>query len=177
MDRGFASMARGLVLSAARYPDKPALVEIDRLTLSYRDLRDGAIRLANRLAARGVTKGDHVAILSGNSVEHMLALYACAFLGAVQIALDPKWTAREVAQAVEAFDCKIVIADEALGQALALLSKSAPPFGVLMYRRHADRCELLEELRGESAAPPSVIVGDHDVCTIVLTSEIGRAHV
>jgi acyl-CoA synthetase (AMP-forming)/AMP-acid ligase II len=170
MDRGFANMARGLLLSAARYPHKPALVEIDRLTLNYRELRDGAIRLAHRLLARGVGKGDHVAILSGNSVEHMVALYATSFAGAVQIALDPKWTAREVAQAVEAFDCRIIIADEALGNALALLPPGAPPCGVMLYRRHAGRCELLDETREESAVPPQVAVSDHDVCTIVLTS-------
>ena len=68
----------------------------------------------------------------------------------VQIALDPKWTAREVAQAIEAFDCKIIIADEALAPGLADLPQGAPPCGVLFYRRHPDRCALLDELREEA---------------------------
>ena len=89
MDRGFSTIGRGLRISAGRLPDKPALVEIGRFTLSYGELNRGVNRLAHHLARLGIRKGDHVAILSDNSVEHMIALYAIAKAGAVSIALDP----------------------------------------------------------------------------------------
>lgn len=170
MDRGFSSMARGLALSAGRYPDKPALVEIDRLTLTYRELADGVARVANHLAARGIGKGDHIAILSENSVEHIILLYATATLGAVSIALDPKWTAVEVARTVQGFDCRALVADDALRDRLSLLLSGTPECGVFIYSRDGRGCGLLQLVQEESARAPAVDIRDHDICTIVLTS-------
>jgi acyl-CoA synthetase (AMP-forming)/AMP-acid ligase II len=170
MDRGFSSMARGLARSAAKLPDKPALIEIDRLTLSYRELAEGAARLANRLAARGVRKGDHVAIMSENSVEHIVSLYAVAALGAVSVALDPKWTPVEVARAVTTFDCRLLVLDDALQNLVSDLPPGALTHGVFTYHKHPTRCELIESVRDESAQAPQTPTSDHDICTIILTS-------
>jgi fatty-acyl-CoA synthase len=170
MDRGFSTMARGLVRSAAKLPDKPAIIEVDRLTLTYRQLAEGAARLANHLAARGLRKGDHIAILSENSVEHIVSLYAVAALGAVSVALDPKWTVGEVARAVTAFDCRLLIVDEALQSLVSNLPAGTPAYGVLTYSKHPSRCELIESVRDESVHVPQTPTYDHDVCTIILTS-------
>ena len=170
MDRGFASMARGLHLSAQRFPGKPALIEIDRVSLTYAQLRAGCARLANHLARRGIRKGDHVAILSENSVEHIVALYAVAMLGAVSIALDPKWTPQEVRRAIEMFDCRILLIDKSLGGMASLLTPEAPALGIIAYERDARSCPLIDELGAESEAPPSVPIRDSDICTIILTS-------
>src|SRR5829696_4355954 len=129
MDRGFSGVGRGLTLSAKRFPDKPALIEIDRLALTYSDMNRGANRLAHELAARGIRNGDHVAVLSENSVEHIVALYAIAKLGAVSVALDPRWTPHETARAIELFDCRLLILDAALQDSLTSVPHGTPELG------------------------------------------------
>ena len=62
--------------------DKVAIIfEADdaRVTkVSYRELLDRTCRLANALRARGVKKGDRVAIYLGMSIEGVVAMQACA---------------------------------------------------------------------------------------------------
>jgi fatty-acyl-CoA synthase len=170
MDKGFSSIGRGLMISARRFPDKPALVEIDRLTLTYHELNGGVNRLAHHLSALGIRKGDHVAVLSDNSVEHMIALYAIAKAGAVSVALDPKWTALETARAVRFFDCRLLILDRALADKLAALDPGSPALGIVQYDKQRSGCQLLELVGGYPESEPSVEVRDQDVCTLVLTS-------
>ena len=54
-------------------PDNPALKVGDRVA-TYAELERDSNRLAHFLASRGVVAGDHVAIYSKNSVEHVVAV-------------------------------------------------------------------------------------------------------
>jgi acyl-CoA synthetase (AMP-forming)/AMP-acid ligase II len=170
MDSGFSSIGRGLMISAKRFPEKPALIEIDRLSLSYRELNDGVNRLAHYLGSLGICKGDHVAVLSDNSVEHMVALYAIAKAGAVSVALDPKWTAVETPRALRAFDCKLLIIDRAFEDKVGALGDDGLALGVMPYDKDGSRCELLQQVEGHPATEPAIPVRDEDICTLVLTS-------
>jgi acyl-CoA synthetase (AMP-forming)/AMP-acid ligase II len=170
MDKGYSSIGRGLLISARRFPDKPALVEIDRLTLTYSELNEGVNRLAHRLTELGIKKGGHVAVLSGNSIEHMIALYAIAKAGAVSVALDPKWTPTETAQAIRLFDCSLLILDRALADKTSALMPGTPELGIVGYETHRLRCQLLELVDSYPASEPEVQVRDQDICTLVLTS-------
>jgi acyl-CoA synthetase (AMP-forming)/AMP-acid ligase II len=78
----------GLLEAAARRdPDAPALVE-GGARLTYRDLARRAEQLAAGMAARGVRADDRVAVLLGNRVEFVVALFAAARLGAVVVPLS-----------------------------------------------------------------------------------------
>jgi fatty-acyl-CoA synthase len=158
------------MISARRFPDKPALIEIDRLTLTYSEMNRGANRLAHELAARGVRKGDHVAVLSENSIEHIVALYGIAKLGAVSVALDPRWTASETARAITQFDCRLLILDLALHDRLASLPPGAPELGTLGYDKSGARCELLDAVAGRPDREPEIDIRDQDLSTLILTS-------
>jgi len=54
----------------------------DRQTITYRDLHERVSRLANGLRSRGVAKGDRVAIYLGMVPEIVVAMLACARVGA-----------------------------------------------------------------------------------------------
>ena len=54
----------------------------DRLAITYADLHERVCRLANGLRARGVGKGDRVAIYMGMIPEIVVAMLACARIGA-----------------------------------------------------------------------------------------------
>ena len=170
MNRNFSSIGRGLRISARRFPDRPALVELDRLTLTYAALDQGANRLAHHLASRGVAKGDHVAVLSENSVEHMIALYGINRLGAVSVVLDPKWTALEVSRALEFFDCRILILDSALEDKVPSGAMASLELGAVAYETAGAKCDLLDIVAHCPATEPMVAISDDEVSTIVLTS-------
>jgi acyl-CoA synthetase (AMP-forming)/AMP-acid ligase II len=170
LDRNFSSIGRGLRISAQRFPGRPALVELDRLTLTYAALDQGANRLAHHLASRGVAKGDHVAVLSENSVEHMIALYGINRLGAVSVVLDPKWTAVEVSRALEFFDCRILILDAALEDKVPAGGIGALDLGMVVYETAKAECDLLALVADCPATEPMVAINDDEVSTIVLTS-------
>jgi len=57
-------------------------------TLTYRQLDDHAAQAASLLAARGVGKGDRVAILTRNRIEFFELLFGCAKLGAILVPLN-----------------------------------------------------------------------------------------
>lgn len=63
-------------------------VRFGGLALSYEDVGDLSLRLACGLAASGVRKGTHVAVLIANRPEWIIAAYAVAMAGAVLIPVN-----------------------------------------------------------------------------------------
>jgi long-chain acyl-CoA synthetase len=64
--------------------------------LSYQELNDLANRLANALSARGVTKGDRVALYLPNCPQYVIAYYAILKLGAIVAPNNPMYVPREL---------------------------------------------------------------------------------
>ncbi len=87
---------------ASATPDQPALVwlrpEGDVETLSYRTLRQQMCRMANVLVAQGVRSGDRVAVYLPVGAPLVVALLACARVGAVHLSVpvgvDSQWLRR-----------------------------------------------------------------------------------
>lgn len=73
--------------SAARLPEKTALV-CNGLRLTYARLDEMANRLANALIARGVKRGDRVAIYLRNSVEAVVGIFAALKAGGVFVVVN-----------------------------------------------------------------------------------------
>ncbi|GGL00769.1 long-chain-fatty-acid--CoA ligase [Deinococcus radiotolerans] len=84
-----------LRVSAERYPDRVACWHYGR-SWTYAQLHGDATRLAGHLAARGVQRGDRVAVCLQNSPEWAIAAFATWQLGAVVVPLAPMLQAREL---------------------------------------------------------------------------------
>jgi fatty-acyl-CoA synthase len=73
-------------------PDKLAIIDVGKepqLRLTYKEWNRRVNRLANWLRhTAGIEKGDRVAILARDGVEHLDCLYACGKLGAIHTALN-----------------------------------------------------------------------------------------
>ncbi|WP_181780214.1 class I adenylate-forming enzyme family protein [Pseudonocardia pini] len=76
--------------SVWEYPDKPAVVDADGTTVSYRELRALASRIGNVLAAHGVGEDDVVVSAMPDHHLHVAAFYASLRLGAVFSGLNYK---------------------------------------------------------------------------------------
>jgi long-chain acyl-CoA synthetase len=84
-----------LEASAASYGDRPCAIFHGR-AVTYSEMDEMTDRLAGGLAALGVKKGDPVGIFMPNSVQFVMAFYAILKAGAVVVATNPLYTAREI---------------------------------------------------------------------------------
>jgi fatty-acyl-CoA synthase len=94
-------------------PDKLAIIDAGKtpaLELTYRQMNERANRLANWLRdVAGVQKGDRVAILARDGVEHLDLFYACAKLGAIHTPFNWRLHWRELAGLIELTTPKALI--------------------------------------------------------------------
>jgi acyl-CoA synthetase (AMP-forming)/AMP-acid ligase II len=90
-----AHVARMLADAARLRPDGEALV-CDALRLSWRELHHTVTKCAGGLAARGVQPGDRVALYLGNGPEFVIAVFACAWLGAVAMPISARARSAEL---------------------------------------------------------------------------------
>lgn len=69
-------------------PNDPAFVDYSKtepLRVSFAEANERAVRLASALRRFGVGKGDRVAILSRDGIEHLDSFFACCKLGAIHV--------------------------------------------------------------------------------------------
>jgi amino acid adenylation domain-containing protein len=85
-----------LLATARRLPDKVALVAGDE-RLTFADLDARSYALAARLQARGVRRGDRVAVLLPNVTETVVSAFAAWRMGAVFMPINPQTKATKLA--------------------------------------------------------------------------------
>ncbi len=84
---------------AALIWDSPAAH--DKRVLTYLELRDATAKLAGALAARGVGRGDRVVIYMPMVPEAVMAMLACARIGAIHSVVFGGFAAAELAKRIE----------------------------------------------------------------------------
>ncbi|WP_434985613.1 propionyl-CoA synthetase [Vreelandella zhaodongensis] len=133
-------------------------------TITYQELRDRVAHFAGGLARLGVTKGDRVVIYMPMVPEALIAMYACARLGAVHSVVFGGFAPHELAVRIEDAEPKVVIAascgvevDKVLPYKpivdQAISQSSFKPDACVVFQREAHRAELKE--------------GDHDWQSLV----------
>jgi acyl-CoA synthetase (AMP-forming)/AMP-acid ligase II len=99
-----------LLASAARYPDKPALIDgPSGRTLTHGDWAIAVRKAAAGLAARGFGKGDVLALVSPNVPEYAVAFHAVSLLGGVVTTANPTYTAGELAFQLRDAKARLVV--------------------------------------------------------------------
>jgi len=109
-----------LIAARAALGEKPlAVIEGETLTYAEADLR--ANRIANALVELGVGKGDVVATLMHNSVEHVCTWFGSAKLGAIWAPLNIALVQLDLKAALADAAPRVVVVDEALLGNLAVV--------------------------------------------------------
>lgn len=88
-------------------PNEAAVELKDGATITFRQLAENSREKARKLASAAVKNGDHVAVLSGNSIDMMESIHACSYLGAVVVLLNKRLTAYERKQQMQ--DAKVTL--------------------------------------------------------------------
>src|ERR671931_1727089 len=95
--------------------DQPALIYDSPVTdtvttFTYRELRDVVARFAGALAALGVERGDRVIVYMPMVPEAVIAMLACARLGAIHSVVFGGFAASELASRIEDAKPKAIVA-------------------------------------------------------------------
>ena len=97
-----------LAQTVAAYPDRDAFID-ETSSETWRSLADKVDRTAAALWRAGVRKGDHVAIMLGNSVQWLQTFFACARLGAVTVPINTRFKTEELAFCLKQADIKTIV--------------------------------------------------------------------
>jgi len=80
--------------------------------VTYRELYELSCRLANALKARGIGKGDRVAIYMGMVPELAAAMLACARIGAIHSVIFGGFSPQSIVDRVEDSGCRAIITQD-----------------------------------------------------------------
>ncbi|MFF5789127.1 long-chain fatty acid--CoA ligase [Streptomyces sp. NPDC012693] len=89
------NLAAILPVTAARYPDRPA-IRLDEEELTFAELDDLSARAATHLRSLGVTPGDRVALLLPNVPVFAVLYYGILRAGGIVVPMNPMLRAGEV---------------------------------------------------------------------------------
>jgi long-chain acyl-CoA synthetase len=120
----FLNLSAQLHETAKALSSKPAYYFMDQSS-SYAELDGAVTKFASGLEKLGVKKGDHIALLLGNSPYFVISLYGAMRIGATIIPINPIYTPDEIGYIVNNGDVKVIIA---LDQLLPLVEKMHPQF-------------------------------------------------
>ncbi|BBO69746.1 long-chain-fatty-acid--CoA ligase [Desulfosarcina alkanivorans] len=99
-----------LTESAKAYPDKVALVCCGK-EVTYHELDQLSDRLAWQLSKRfHIGKGDRVATMMPNSIQHSIALFAVLKIGAVMVPCNVMYKHRELRYQLKDSEARVIIA-------------------------------------------------------------------
>ncbi|MAP48892.1 MAG: fatty acid--CoA ligase, partial [Oceanicaulis sp.] len=152
-----------LVRAAVSHGDREFLVLGDE-RVSFRAFCNAAALLAQTLRARGVVKGDRVAIAMRNLPEFPVAFFAAAAVGAIIVPLNAWWTADELAYALDDSGARSLICD---AERWAVLANASLSLDALVCRADApvdaDRLEDVIGAPNDWAALPDQSLPDVDI--------------
>src|SRR5471030_40370 len=109
-----------------RDPQRPFMVYEGR-TWNWQEFHDLTSRAVRVLVARGIKKGDRVAVMARNSPGHVLMLLALARLGAIMVPVNPEFGVTEARYVMHhAGVAAVACSAEVLAVALEAVSGIAP---------------------------------------------------
>jgi long-chain acyl-CoA synthetase len=132
------NLAEQLTLHARQRPGKPALVQGERI-LDYRALDLAVRQRAAALLDIGVRPDDLVGIALGDTIEHVVMLYAVARAGAVILPMDCRWKAVEKQRVAAHFSPAAVLVEPGFGFEGARCIEAGPEWEALAGGADPDR--------------------------------------
>jgi acyl-CoA synthetase (AMP-forming)/AMP-acid ligase II len=153
--------------AAAQNPDGEALVCGDR-RVTWREAAQQSAQIAAGFRKMGLQRGDRVALLLGNRIEFVLALFAAAHAGLVTVLLSPRQQKPEIAYVLTDCGAKLLVHEATLADRLP----DARDVPDLTHRIAVDDAGAspFSGLAGNEPSPQPVAVGEEDTAMILYTS-------
>lgn len=91
-----------------KYPETPCTI-FKGAKITYREMNELTDRLAAGLSSIGIKKGDRVGIFMPNTPQFVMAFFAVVKLGAIAVATNPLYSAREIEHQVNDAAVEVMI--------------------------------------------------------------------
>ena len=109
------------------FPDKPAVIHaVSGETVTYGELNAGSNRLAQLLMARGLNRGDRIAIFMENNLRYFEVVWAALRSGLYLTTVNRYLTAEEAGYIIDNSESKAVVASKYLSAVAVDLPVHAP---------------------------------------------------
>src|SRR5262245_36064149 len=126
-DAGPQLLQDWIARTAARDPAKPWIVSADDgRTVSYGQLQDLTRRVASVLSQRGLGRNDRVALLSNNSIEHLICYFGVMAYGSTICTVHVEMNRNQLDNIFERLQPSLVLYQEDLGLDDLLTTVSVP---------------------------------------------------
>ncbi|MFC6646346.1 amino acid adenylation domain-containing protein [Granulicella cerasi] len=171
--RTFNNLADAFAARAAEQPQALAVTLGDR-SASYGDLDRMATNVACALQARGVQRGDLVALVCDRTIELIAAMLGVTRVGAAYLPIDPRYPQARITQTLEDARPRIVFADDGNVAADALLLSEAVAFhGETRAWPERSREDLAYVIytSGSTGKPKGVMVSEGNVLRLFTATE------
>jgi long-chain acyl-CoA synthetase len=119
-----------LLVTADRYPDRTALIVGD-VRMSYREVTDYACRLAHTLRARGVSRGDRVALFMDNSWQCASSIYGVLLAGGVLVAVNAQTKRDKLAFILSDAGANVLLSEPHLARVFEPVAEQLPMLQIL----------------------------------------------
>lgn len=163
------NIANGIREFARATPHRTAVIDGER-SLTYEELNDRSNRLANRLLASDLRRGDRVAILLGNRLEYPELAAGVAKAGMITVPLNPRSAAPELDFIIGHSGARALILDDVLtGNAAGAVDNHS--IGMVLSMSGTQLGSDYEAALGSSPAhDPMIVVDETEPFTIAYTS-------
>ena len=162
-----------LLATAARYPDRTALIAGDA-RLSYREVTDYACRLAHALRSRGVQRGERVVIFMDNGWRCAASIFGVLLAGGVFVAVNAQTKRDKLAFILCDAGAGALLAEPHLARVFGPLVEQLPTVRVLCApgaeALPAGVEDLDEALADSLATPPPQSAITLDLAALLYTS-------
>ena len=140
--RNDLTIGRLLRETAAKYPDRPALLTSLK-TLTYREFDESVDLKARRLLSCGIKKGTHVGVLCETSPRLVTLFYALARIGAIAVMFNTSLGEAELISLINKSDTTIMIVGDghkevSFPRVLAAIQDKCPALELVLYEGRHD---------------------------------------
>ena len=160
-----------LSIACAICPDRD-LIRFDGNRFSFALINDRVNRLANAIAAMGVSKGDRVGFLDVNGNPYVEAYFACAKLGAIFVPMNFRAKAAELAYMISNAEAKLLFVGEQYRDMVDGLMDQAPSVKrrISLGAPYAQVPGYEDCLSEASADEPGTEIDDEDITILMYTA-------
>lgn len=166
-----------LARNARMYRDEISLVERDpaqglRREITWLQFERLANQFANALLARGVSKGDKVALLMMNCLEWLPVYFGILKTGALAVPLNFRYTAEEIKNCLETAEAKVLVYGPEFTERIDEIREQLSLENLIFVGENCPKnvASFGEMVRQYPGDEPRVNLADHDEAALYFTS-------
>src|SRR5215217_3237933 len=153
----------------AATPEKPFLFsESDTRQFTYSAFETAVMSTARMLVSKGVRKGDVISLLMPNSVEYVIAYFACWQIGALAGPINSLLKSQEIAYVISNSEARALLVNSEFLPLIETIRDEVPT--VITFDNEPDATR--EQITG--ADPTAEIDGDHEAIIIYTSGTTGK---